>query len=57
MRFIVSALMSVWVVSAMKLPYHLDKSGLKIDFLNEAKGCENPVKIGDIVIIDYEGST
>ena len=39
----------------MKLPSHIDQSGLKIDFLNEPKGCDNPVKIGDLIIIDYEG--
>lgn len=55
MRFIAVALMSISVVSAMKLPSHVDQSGLKIDFLNEPKGCDNPVKIGDLIIIDYEG--
>ena len=55
MRFIASALMSILVVSAMKLPSLVDESGLKIDFLNEPKGCDNPVKIGDLIIIDYEG--
>ena len=55
MRFIAVAPMSILVVSAMKLPSHVDQSGLKIDFLNEPKGCDNPVKIGDLIIIDYEG--
>ena len=55
MRFIASALMTILVVSAMKLPSLVDESGLKIDFLNEPKGCDNPVKIGDLIIIDYEG--
>ena len=56
MRFILSVLMSVLVVSAMKLPSHVDKTtGLKIDYLNEPKGCDNPVKTGDMVIIDFAG--
>merc|ERR1712203_1330055 len=55
MRFVASASMSLLVVSAMKLPSHVDQSGLKVDFLNDPKGCDNPVKIGDIIIIDYEG--
>merc|ERR1712228_648284 len=39
----------------MKLPSHVDPTGLKIDFLNEPKGCDNPVKTGDIIIIDFAG--
>ena len=54
MRFIASTLMSVLVVSAMRLPSDADLQGLKIDYLN-VKECDNPVKTGHIIIIDYEG--
>ena len=55
MRFIASTLMSVLVVSAMRLPSDADLQGLKIDYLNEPKKCEKPVQVGDVVVIDFEG--
>ena len=57
MRSIAPALLSFFVLSpnAMRLPSNINSEGLKIDYPNAQKECDNPVKIGDVVIIDYEG--
>ena len=46
--------LALFLFTEAKEPQLLD-SGLKIDFLTEPKECDNPVKMGDVVTIDYEG--
>ena len=46
--------LALFLFTDAKEPQLLD-SGLKIDFLTEPKECDNPVKMGDVVTIDYEG--
>ena len=46
---------TVLILTAAAKDSTVNDSELKIDYLTEPLGCENPVKIGDIVTIGFQG--